>query len=163
MVIQTKAGNKRWVILNVDSIRNDNGDILYSSSIQVDITELKKSELSLRKSEERHRTILTTMMDGYWLVNIEGLLIEVNETYSTMSGYSETELLGMHISELEAVEDKHHVNEYMRKVISNKKDRFESRHRRKDGTIFDVEVSIQFRSEENGQCVCFLQIGRAHV
>ncbi len=157
MVIQTKAGNKRWVILNVDSIRNDNGDILYSSSIQVDITELKKSELSLRKSEERHRTILTTMMDGYWLVNIEGLLIEVNETYSTMSGYSETELLGMHISELEAVEDKHHVNEYMRKVISNKKDRFESRHRRKDGTIFDVEVSIQFRSEENGQCVCFLR------
>ena len=44
-----------------------------------------------------------------------------------------------------------------KKVIFEGSDRFESKHRRKDGTIFDVEVSIQFRPDEGGQCVCFLR------
>jgi len=74
-----------------------------------------------------------------------------------MSGYSEDELLTMHVPDFEAVEDPQLVAEHMQKVISLGSDRFESKHRRKDGTIFQVEVSIQYRSEEGGQCVCFFR------
>ncbi len=43
-------------------------------------------------------------MDGFWLVDMQGRLLEVNETYCRMSGYSAQELLAMRISDLEAVE-----------------------------------------------------------
>jgi len=96
-------------------------------------------------------------MDGYWLTDTEGRLLEVNDAYCHMSGYTEKELLKMHIPDLEVVENPQLVAEHIQKIISQGSDRFESKHRRKDGSVFEVEVSVQFRSEEGGQCVCFLR------
>jgi len=56
----------------------------------------------LRKSMARHGTILQTAMDGFVLVDMQGRLLEVNAAYCRMSGYSEQELLGLSISDLEA-------------------------------------------------------------
>jgi PAS domain S-box-containing protein len=109
------------------------------------------------KSQERYRSILKVAMDGYWLTDTDGRLLEVNDAYCSMSGYSEDELLSMRIPDLEVVETPRLVAEHMQKVILKGSDRFESKHRRKDGSLFDIEVSIQFRPEEGGQCVCFLR------
>ena len=121
----------------------------------------KLREIENRKlieaSEKKHRSILKSAMDGYWLTDAEGRLIEVNETYCRMSGYSEDELLTMRIPDLEALENAQIVAERMQKVIHQGSFRFETKHRNKNGTVFDVEISTQFRSEENGQCVCFLR------
>ncbi|MFH1981688.1 MAG: PocR ligand-binding domain-containing protein [Pseudomonadota bacterium] len=121
----------------------------------------KLKEMEHRKliedSEKRHRSILRSAMDGYWLTDTDGRLIEVNDAYCRMSGYSEDELLTLRIPSLEVVETPRLVAEHMQKIAIQGSDRFESKHRRKDGTIFDVEISIQFRSEENGQCVCFIR------
>ena len=117
----------------------------------------RRAEVKVRESRERYRTILQTAMDGYWLTDTKGYLIEVNDAYCSMSGYTESELLGMHISDLEALENSQLVSEHMRKVINEKADRFESMHQRKDGTVFDVEVSIQYRPQDNGLCVCFIR------
>ncbi len=111
----------------------------------------------IEKSEKRHRSILKTAMDGYWLTDTEGRLLEINDAYCEMSGYSQDELLTMHISDLEASESPQIVAKHMDILISKGSDRFESKHRRKDGTIFDIEVSVQFRPEEGGRCVCFLR------
>ncbi len=119
--------------------------------------ELKQMNFNLQMSEERHRTILETAMDGFWLLDTKGHLLEVNETYCRMSGYSEQELLKMHIVDLEAVESIEEIYQRIRKDMENGWDRFETKHRRKDGTIFDVEVSVQFRRQENGQLVVFLR------
>ena len=111
----------------------------------------------IEASVERQKSILKSAMDGYWRTDIEGRLLEVNDAYCRMSGYSENELLSMRIPDLEIVENPQLVAEHMRKVIFQGSDRFESKHRRKDGSVFEVEVSIQFRPEEGGQCVCFLR------
>ncbi len=110
-----------------------------------------------QKSERHYRSILKAAMDGYWLTNTAGRLLEVNDAYCRMSGYSENELLDMHIADLEASESPEMVAQHMQKLISKGADRFETRHRRKDGTVFDVEVSIQYRIDEGGQSVCFLR------
>ncbi|MBV5326807.1 MAG: response regulator, partial [Chlorobium sp.] len=107
-------------------------------------------------SKERYLSILKTSMDGFWLTDIKGQLLQVNDSYCITSGYSEGELLAMKISDLEAIESPQESHEHMQKVIEKGSDRFESKHRRKDGTLFDVELSLQFRNEEGGQCVCFL-------
>ncbi len=115
------------------------------------------AEEALRKSEERHRTILHTAMDGFWIVDMEGRLLEVNETYCRMSGYSSQELLAMRVPDLEALEDAGETAARIKRIIEKGQDRFESRHHRKDDSVFDVEVSVQYRPDEGGQIVAFLQ------
>jgi PAS domain S-box-containing protein len=110
-----------------------------------------------RRSAEWHRALLQTAMDGFWLADMQGRLLEVNETYCRMSGYGERELLAMRIADLEAVESDGQTAAHIRKVMARGEDRFRSRHRRKDGSIFDVEVSVQYRPVEDGRLVVFLQ------
>ncbi len=111
----------------------------------------------IQKNEQRNQTILKTAMDGFWVTDTDGRLLEVNDTYCRMSGYSEGELLAMHIWDLEAFETRDIVTGHIRKVISAGADRFQSRHCRKDGSVFDVEISVQFRPEQGGRCICFLR------
>ena len=117
----------------------------------------KEAEAALRESEQRHRAILRTAMDGFWLVDPQGRLLEVNETYCRMSGYSEAELLAMSIRDLEADETANHMATRFQEIMARGEERFESRHRRKDGSVFAVEVSVQYRPTEGGRIVAFLR------
>ena len=122
-----------------------------------DITERKQAEEALRESEETHRSILRTAMDGFWLVDAEGRLQEVSETYCRMSGYSEQELLTMRIADIEAAETADEAASHIKRTMALGEDRFQSRHRRKDGSVFDVEISAQYRPLKSGQFVVFIQ------
>jgi PAS domain S-box-containing protein len=119
--------------------------------------ERRQVEEAVRASEERHRTVLQTAMDGFWLADTAGRLLEVNETYCRMSGYSAQELLAMRIADLETVETADVVAAHIQKIMAEGEDRFESRHRRQDGSIFDVEVSVQYQPTEGGRLVGFLR------
>ena len=130
-------------------------EVISQSGLQR-LKEIENRKL-IQKSEERYRSIIRAALDGYWRTSVDGRLLEVNESYCTMSGYSESELLSMHISDLEAVESSLETAHHMRKVVLEGSDRFETKHLRKDGSLFDVEVSIQYRPDEDGQCVCFLR------
>ncbi len=120
------------------------------------VTERKLAEAKLSESEEHYRTLLQTATDGFWLVDTQGQLIEVNETYCRMSGYSEEELLTMRNADLEAYEEADETAAGIQKIAAQGEDRFESRHRRKDGSIFDIEISVQYRPVEDGRFVVFM-------
>ena len=95
-------------------------------------------EAALRESEARSRTIIQTAMDGFFLANEKSRLLDVNDRYCQMSGYSRTELLRMGIPDIEAAESPADVQAHIQQLMSVGEHRFETRHRRKDGTIFDV-------------------------
>ena len=119
--------------------------------------ERKRLEDALRQSAERHLSILRTAMDGFWRVDMQARLLEINQTYCQMSGYTEQELLAMKISDLEAVESMSDTAAHLKKVMEHGAGRFESSHRRKDGTCFPVEVSVQYQPVEGGVLVVFLR------
>ena len=123
------------------------------------LKQLKEIETrkQIQKSEKKYRSILKAALDGYWLTDINGKLLEVNDAYCRMSGYTENELLRMNISDFEAVETPEITAEHIQKVLLKGADRFESKHRRKDGVIFDVEVSVQLHKEDGEQFVCFIR------
>lgn len=125
--------------------------------IATEITERKKSEEILFKSEEHLRTILQTAMDGFWLVDLDGRVLEINDAYCQMSGYNKQELLAMKITDLEAKETPANTSWHMEMAIEHGEDRFEGIHRRKDGTTFNVEVSMQYQPMEGGRIVAFLR------
>ena len=147
-----------------DSPKNKQTLTEESRSLQRKIQELQQSkserkqvEEALRASEEWQRTILQTAMDGFWMADPQGRLLEVNETYCRMSGYSEQELLAMGISDLENAESVNDTAAHMQKLMAQGEERFESQHRRKDGSIFPVEVSVQYRPADGGRLVAFLR------
>jgi diguanylate cyclase (GGDEF)-like protein/PAS domain S-box-containing protein len=119
--------------------------------------ELQRKNEELRQSEERHRTILHTAMDGFWLINAERRILEANEAYCQMSGYSCQELQGMNLldlsvvdSEAEGVARAEHIEKQRGNI------RFESIHRRKDGSLFNVDVSITYLPLDGGRFAVFL-------
>ena len=120
-----------------------------------DRLEIRTQEL--RRNEERHRSILRAALDGFWRADLEGRLLEVNEAYCRMSGYSEQELLAMNIADVEAAEGQANVAAHTHKIVTQGRDRFESRHRRKDGSCYPVEVSAQYKPADDGYTVAFIR------
>ena len=109
-------------------------------------------------SVERHSTvILQTAMDGFWLVNDRGFLQEANDSYSRMSGYSPGELKGMHIKDLEGSETPEVIQERIRRIAVLGQERFYSRHRRKDGGLYEVELSVKYLPGETGLFCVFIR------
>jgi len=129
----------------------------YERLLEGRLAERRQAEEARLEDAERHRIILQTALDGFWLVDRQGRLLEVNEAYCRMSGYGAQELLSMRVSDLDADEKPYDTAGHMQKVMAQGEDRFESRHRRKDGSVFDVAVSAQFHAFEGGQIVVFLQ------
>ncbi len=115
----------------------------------------KQYELTqaLREKDEQHQRILDKAIDGFWLLDKQMQLLEVNETYCRMSSYNEQELKTMQVSDLQTPETAKAIETNLALGI----DRFESRHRRKDGRIFDVEVSVQYLPYGDGQFAAFFQ------
>ena len=95
-------------------------------------------------AEGLYNNILHTSMDGFWRSSKEGRILDANDAYAKMSGYSVAELLELHVHQLEAKERKHDVEEHIGKTIKRGWDRFESIHKRKDGSTFDVEISSTY-------------------
>ncbi len=122
-----------------------------------DITVQRQAEDTLRESETHFRQIIETAIDGFWLVDTSGRLLEVNEAYARMSGYNQPELLAMTIPDLEANETPADTKQRIAQIMAAGADRFETRHRRKDGHVYDVAVSVQYLPEKGGRFFCFLQ------
>ncbi|MCK9196022.1 MAG: PAS domain S-box protein [Syntrophales bacterium] len=73
--------------------------------IATDVTARKRAEDALRLSEERYRTILRDIEDGYHEVDLAGSFIFFNESFSKIMGYSREELLGMNYKQYAADRD----------------------------------------------------------
>ncbi|MFH0998014.1 MAG: PAS domain S-box protein [Pseudomonadota bacterium] len=116
-----------------------------------------RAEETLRERERYLSAILETTQDGFWVLDPEGRIIEVNQAYCRMSGYTQNELLHMHIRDLNAAETPDETVERIKRVIRNGSELFETRHRRKDGSVFDVEVSAMWMETGTGRFVCFFR------
>ncbi len=154
---ESRHRRKDGSIFDVEVSIQYNQDTGQGVTIIRDISSRKQAEAAIRLSEERHRSILRTTMDGFWMMDTRGNFLEVNDTICRMLGYTEQELLGSKISDFEAAESPEVVAAHFKKIADTGEDRFESRLTHKNGTLIDVEVSVQFRPIEDGRFVAFLR------
>ena len=96
-----------------------------------------------RLAEERHRAVIQASMDAFWVVDAEGRLLEVNRAACELSGYSRDELLAMRVEDVAMHDGPERVRQRIERVRAGAHERFESCHRRKDGRLLDVEVSVE--------------------
>ena len=125
-------------------IYDEFGIPLYLICITIDITDRKQSE----KIFQLHKVAVDTAHDGFWLTDEKGILLEGNQAYATMTGYTLDELKGKHISDFEAKEQTlDEIKAHVSKIITEGWDVFETRHRHKDGHEIELEVSASYIPE----------------
>ena len=87
----TRHGEKRNILLAVDMIAGTNRSIASC----IDITERKQAEEAITASEEKYRSILDSIEDGYFEVDTAGNFTFFNDSMCRTLGYSGAELMGM--------------------------------------------------------------------
>jgi len=93
--VRCKDGSKVWLSDSSRAYFYEDGKIVRYEGIVVDITERKRAEEALRESEERYRTILESIADGYYEVDLAGNLSFCNDSVCELLGYSRDELMDM--------------------------------------------------------------------
>jgi len=92
--ILTKDGEVRWVEDHTSIVRNQSGEKTHHQGIVVDITKRKLAEEELRKSEEKFRRIVETAGEGFILMDEDLHILDVNDAYCRLIGYTREELIG---------------------------------------------------------------------
>lgn len=98
--------------------------------------------MELRERDSKFRAAIETTQDGFWALDQDGRIIDVNDAYLRLSGFARTDLLNRVFSELESaasMEPLHHRLAAIRQLGS---DRFETEHRTRSGEVWPVEVTV---------------------
>ncbi|OGS97786.1 MAG: hypothetical protein A3H99_09295 [Gallionellales bacterium RIFCSPLOWO2_02_FULL_59_110] len=108
---------------------------------------------ALERASRKSEMLLHMASDGIQIFDTDGNQLQVNDAFCRMHGYAEEELLTMNLAQLNAQWSK---EELLEKIAALQESNpiFETRHRRRDGSIFDVEVSAT-RMEINGERLVF--------
>ena len=154
--VVSKNGLNKTILWNTRGLPGGKESIGTYIAIGVDISDRVKAEQVSKEYAEWYSTILRTTRDGYNLVDASGRLVEVNDNYCQMTGFSREELLGRSISDLDADESKEVAFSHIRKIFKTGSDRFETRHRTKDGGVISVEVSVVLHSQKQ-QLIVFVR------
>jgi diguanylate cyclase (GGDEF)-like protein/PAS domain S-box-containing protein len=136
---------QRWFNMTVMPLRN--GTQEGATITHIDITPVKQVQEELRQSYAAIQSILETTLDGYWRTDFQGRLLDVNPSYCRMSGYTREELLNMSINDLDALENPTDTAQRIARLMKDGHDQFETRHRRKDGSFWLVEVSTTLNNK----------------
>ena len=106
----------------------------------LDLTERKASEQALANEAARRRILVDQSRDGIVTLDQDGKVFESNQGFADMLGYTPEEMKDLHVWDWEAVATKEQLED-MISSVDESGDHFETRHRRKDGTLFDVDIS----------------------
>jgi len=109
----------------------------------------------ISEREQKYRAIIETSSEGFWMTDKYGNILEVNDAYANLSGYSQDELMKMRITDLESHENQEDTADHIQKIIATGHDKFETVHRRKDGSTWPVEININFWQELGGVLFVF--------
>jgi PAS domain S-box-containing protein len=145
-----RSGEERLFSTVSEIVTDEEGNILKVVCKSFDIDQLSRAE-------EVFRIILRTAMDGFCINDMSGKLLDINDAYCNMLGYTREELLGVHISDVEVAMPEEEIAEHIKTIMETGHDRFEAHHRRKDGTVVDAEASISYSDVEGGRLYSFIR------
>ena len=128
----------------------------------VDVTQRRRTEEALRESEEKYRTILASIEDGYFEVDIAGNFTFFNDSLCKILAYSKDELMGMNNRQYTDEENAKKLYKTFNKVYTTgKPDKgFDWEIIRKDGGKRYVEASVSLRKDPEGKPTGFRGIIR---
>ncbi len=128
----------------IRAVLDQYGELTQYVGTNVDITDAVRAERELRESEVRFRTIVDHAADAIMLRTDDGKLVDVNQYACEILGYTREELLGMTPRDfVDPDEDSASFRSVSERLMAGEVFGFESRLRRKDGTLLPVDVRVR--------------------
>jgi PAS domain S-box-containing protein len=157
-----KDGAKLSVSSSVSLIRDSQGKPLGFRGLSRDITEQKKAAEELRQSEEKYRTILENVVEGYYEVDLAGNFTLVNDAICRNLGYTRDEMIGMNNRDYMDKQTAKKVLERFAKVYTTGQPArgFEFEIIRKDGTKLWISSSVSLMTDPQGEPTGFRGVVR---
>jgi diguanylate cyclase (GGDEF)-like protein/PAS domain S-box-containing protein len=155
--IITKDRLRKYLETSITPIKDASGRIVAFRGIVRDRTQHKQGEEALRQSEEKYRTILENIEEGYFEVDLAGNFTFFNHSTCSLLGYSKEEMMGMNYLRYTDKDDVKILFETFNTVYKTgvPANEFDWPIIRKDGTKKYVEASISLKKDSAGKPVAF--------
>ncbi len=112
-------------------------------ALKNELQERLKTESALRESELRFRTIFNQAIDPVYISDLHGNFVNVNKRACDVLGYSLNEILQLKVWDIDGIyNDRSNVTSFLKQLVVEKSVIFSTEHRKRDGTIFPVELSM---------------------
>ena len=147
------TGAERWLEVRIHRVKGSGDGCAGAIAHFTDITERRRIEEEREAEAARRRVLVEHSRDGIAVVNLSGEVVEANEEYARQLGYTLDEVYGLHIWDWNVDYPAEELLESLR-AAEPYQYRFETRHRRKDGSFVDVEVTTS-HDEIGGEKLVF--------
>ena len=138
----TKLGNILHCEWYNSALYSDTGKLVSVLSLVLDVTVAKRIEEALRKSEAQYRLLFESNPQPMWVYDLETLrFLAVNDAAIRHYGYSRIQFLEMTLKDIRPAEDVDLLSAYLASDSPERHHAGEWRHRKKDGSLINVEIT----------------------
>ena len=137
-----KDGRERLTDCAMSVQRDHTGQVISLIATLSDVTERRAMEAALRRESDKNLALLRNASDGIHILDAQGYVIEASDSFCEMLGYPRSDLIGMHVSQWDALYTREQLDALLREELAaSGRTVLETRHRRRDGTLLEVEVT----------------------
>jgi PAS domain S-box-containing protein len=142
-----RFGERRHFQSTMEYLRDDRDQASLLAGTTIDITERKRAEALIIDKQERLRSILNTVTDGIITIDEHGIMQTANSATEHLFGYTAAEMIGQNVSMLMPSPYREEHDGYIARYLRTGETHIigigrEVVARRKDGTIFPVELAV---------------------
>jgi PAS domain S-box-containing protein len=133
----------RWLWVRTFPILNEQGKVYRMAGIAEDMTRR-------REYDEQYRAMIQASLDGFLALDTQGRIMDCNDAYTRIMGYSREELLQLSIADLDFNKSSEQAVEHIQLIMARGQDRFETQHLHKNGRLINMEINIHYRPDSRG-------------
>lgn len=143
-------------------LRNERREPVGILGVARDCTERLNAQEALRQSEERYRTILDNIEEGFCEIDLTGNILFANDAACSISGFSHAELFRMNYRDIMDEDNAVRMSESLSLILKTRKPikGFDYELIKKDGTGKQIEASIMLMTDKNNNPIGFRGVGR---
>ncbi|SEM55030.1 PAS/PAC sensor hybrid histidine kinase [Stigmatella aurantiaca] len=158
-----KDGSRFWANVTITAVRDEQGTLRGFAKVTRDLTERRKNEEMLQRSEERFRLLVSSVKDyAIFMLDPSGHVMTWNQGAAHLKGYTAREIVGEHFSRFYPPEDLAKNKPALELETAQQEGRVEDEgwRVRKDGTSFWANVIITAMRDESGKLLGFSKVTR---
>ncbi|MCH8507070.1 MAG: PAS domain S-box protein [Ectothiorhodospiraceae bacterium] len=149
--LKHKNGSIRHIYARAIAVKDRAGQVTRIVGSNLDITNLKETEIALQESETNYRRIVENSQEGIWVIDEEGKITFVNPRLLEMLGYPEDEIIGQSCFKFMDLEDERSGINYLQDRKQGLSENHLAQLIKQDGTVLWSRISVTANKNAQGQ------------